>query len=803
MVKNTNQFKSGQESKPKKEKSRDPEKSKIRVPVMLTDGRFARVTGFFIILLTAFLLLAFTSYLLSWRLDSSILDNNDASFIVDSSISVQNWTGKIGAWMAHLFIKRGIGIAAYFILLLIFLAGFRLTTGTRLLPFSKTLRYSVIGMLWISVMLGFALRNDPELLMLGGVFGYQASDWLIGMVGPPGTILLLIFILASFLIIINLVPFLSKKKEQPIQAEEDLKTAMAGNVPKEDFYNTHEFAVNPEPETRRPAHVLEEDDFPEPVTFKETADKGVELTIEETPQEETGNQRGTVSGSLDTPYDPTLDLPHYRYPTLDLLADYPSENVPVSKDELEQNKDRIVETLNNYAIRIDKIKATIGPAVTLYEIIPAPGVRISRIKNLEDDIALSLSAMGIRIIAPIPGKGTIGIEVPNMKPEIVSIKSLLSSEKFRNSTFELPFALGKTISNESFIADLTKMPHILMAGATGQGKSVGLNAILLSLLYKKHPSQIKFVMIDPKKVELTLFSKIERHFLAKLPDSEEAIVTDTRKVVRTLNSLGMEMDHRYELLKDAQVRNIKEYNTKFIARRLNPNEGHHFLPYIVVVVDEFADLIMTAGREIENPLTRLAQLARATGIHLVIATQRPSVNIITGTIKANFPARFAYRVISKVDSRTILDSSGADQLVGKGDMLLSTGSDLIRLQCAFVDTPEVDKVTEFIGSQRGYPDAFNLPEYYDDSDEMEKGEFDPSARDELFEDAARIIVQHQQGSTSLLQRKLKLGYNRAGRIIDQLEAARIVGPFEGSKAREVLVANEMALEQFLRDLYSK
>jgi len=623
------------------------------------------------------------------------------------------------------------------------------------------------------------------------------------MVGPPGTILLLVFILASFLIIINLVPFLSKKKEQPVQAEEDFKTAMAGNVPKEDFYNTHEFAVNPEPETRRPALVLDEDDFPGPVPYKETADKGVELTIEETPQEETGNQRGTVSGSLDTPYDPTLDLPNYRYPTLDLLADYPSENVPVSKDELEQNKDRIVETLNNYAIRIDKIKATIGPAVTLYEIIPAPGVRISRIKNLEDDIALSLSAMGIRIIAPIPGKGTIGIEVPNMKPEIVSIKSLLSSEKFRNSTFELPFALGKTISNESFIADLTKMPHILMAGATGQGKSVGLNAILLSLLYKKHPSQIKFVMIDPKKVELTLFSKIERHFLAKLPDSEEAIVTDTRKVVRTLNSLGMEMDHRYELLKDAQVRNIKEYNTKFIARRLNPNEGHHFLPYIVVVVDEFADLIMTAGREIENPLTRLAQLARATGIHLVIATQRPSVNIITGTIKANFPARFAYRVISKVDSRTILDSSGADQLVGKGDMLLSTGSDLIRLQCAFVDTPEVDRVTEFIGSQRGYPDAFNLPEYYDDTDEMEKGEFDPNARDELFEDAARIIVQHQQGSTSLLQRKLKLGYNRAGRIIDQLEAARIVGPFEGSKAREVLVANEMALEQFLRDLYSK
>jgi len=799
MVKNTNQFKSGQENKPKKEKSLDPERKK-RIPAKLTDGRFARVTGFFILLLAAFLLLAFTSFLLTWQLDSNILDNNDASFIIDSSVNVHNWTGKLGAWMAHLFIKRGIGISAYFILLLLFLAGFRLMTGVRLLPFSKTLRYSILAMLWISVTLGFSLMDDPELSVLGGVFGYEASNWLIGLVGRPGTVLLLVFILVSFLIIINLIPFLTKKKEKQVLSEEAF--AMTGNVPKEDLYNTREFALNPQPETRKPDAEDEMEDFPVS-TLKGTPDKGVELTIEDTPQEEAGNQKGTVTGSLDTPYDPTLDLPHYRYPTLDLLADYPSDTIPVAKEELEQNKDRIVETLNNYAIRIDKIKATIGPAVTLYEIIPAPGVRISRIKNLEDDIALSLSAMGIRIIAPIPGKGTIGIEVPNMKPEIVSIKSLLSSEKFRNSTFELPFALGKTISNESYIADLTKMPHILMAGATGQGKSVGLNAILLSLLYKKHPSQIKFVLIDPKKVELTLFSKIERHFLARLPDSEEAIVTDTRKVVRTLNSLGILMDHRYELFKDAQVRNIKEYNTKFIARKLNPNEGHNFLPYIVVVVDEFADLIMTAGREIENPLTRLAQLARATGIHLVIATQRPSVNIITGTIKANFPARFAYRVISKVDSRTILDTSGADQLVGKGDMLLSTGNDIIRLQCAFVDTPEVDRVTEFIGSQRGYPDAFYLPEYYDDVDEIEKGDFDPNDRDELFEDAARIIVQHQQGSTSLLQRKLKLGYNRAGRIIDQLEAARIVGPFEGSKAREVLVANEMALEQFLRDLYSK
>lgn len=788
----------------KKEKARDPENKKSRIPAMFTDGRFARITGFFILLSGTFLLLAFTSYLTTWKLDSNVLDTHGAGYIFDGSVTVHNWTGKIGAWFAHLFIKRGFGIASFLIIFLMLIGGFRLTTGIRLLPFRKTLRYSVLGMLWISVMLGFSFRNDPELVMLGGVFGYESSLWFISMIGTPGTVLMLVFTLISFLIIINLIPVLFKKKEIPAaSADENItEPAAAGNIPKEDVYNTHEFALDPQPSTRRAERKEEEEDFPvSPV--KAASDNSIELTIEETPQEQQGNQKGAVTGSLDTPYDPTLDLPDYRYPTLDLLSDYTSDMVPVSKDELEQNKDRIVETLNNYAIRIDKIKATIGPAVTLYEIIPAPGVRIAKIKNLEDDIALSLSALGIRIIAPIPGKGTIGIEVPNMKPEIVSIKSLLSSDKFRNTTFDLPIALGKTISNESYIVDLTKMPHILMAGATGQGKSVGLNAILLSLLYKKHPSQIKFVMVDPKKVELTLFHKIERHFLARLPDSEEAIITDTRKVVRTLNSLGLEMDHRYELLKDAQVRNIKEYNAKFIGRSLNPNEGHHFMPYIVVVVDEFADLIMTAGREIENPLTRLAQLARATGIHLVIATQRPSVNIITGTIKANFPARFAYRVISKIDSRTILDSSGADQLVGKGDMLISTGNDLTRVQCAFVDTPEVERVTGFIGSQRGYPEAFNLPEYYDETDEQEKGDFDPNARDELFEDAARIIVQHQQGSTSLLQRKLKLGYNRAGRIIDQLEAARIVGPFEGSKAREVLVANEMALEQFLKDLYNK
>lgn len=507
--------------------------------------------------------------------------------------------------------------------------------------------------------------------------------------------------------------------------------------------------------------------------------------------------------SIDEPYDPTLDLPHFVNPGIDLLEEYGSngDKVNVQREELIENKKRIEDTLRNYGIEITRIGATIGPTVTLYEIVPAPGVRISKIKNLEDDIALSLAALGIRIIAPMPGKGTIGIEVPNQKPEIVSMRSILACDKFQNSTFELPVALGKTISNEPYIADLAKMPHLLMAGATGQGKSVGLNAIIASLIYKKHPAYLKFVMIDPKKVELNIYSKIERHYLAKLPDSEEAIITDVRKVVRTLHSLTIEMDNRYDLLKDAQVKNIKEYNAKFISRRLSPLHGHRFLPYIVVVIDEFADLIMTAGKEVEQPIARIAQLARAIGIHLIIATQRPSVNIITGAIKANFPARVAFRVVSKIDSRTILDSGGADQLIGRGDLLMSTGSDIIRLQCAFIDTPEIDRISEFVGAQRAYPDAFHLPECPDEEREAVE-DFNPAERDTLFEDAARVIVQTQQGSTSLIQRKLKLGYNRAGRIIDQLEAAGIVGPFEGSKAREVRVANEIALEQLLKDLDS-
>ncbi len=497
-------------------------------------------------------------------------------------------------------------------------------------------------------------------------------------------------------------------------------------------------------------------------------------------------------------YDPTLDLSTYTLPSSELLNAYGNSGITVNKEELELNKNRILDTLKNYSIEISKIKATIGPTVTLYEIIPAPGVRISKIKNLEDDIALSLSALGIRIIAPIPGKGTIGIEVPNSKPETVSMRSLIVSEKFQNTDMELPIALGKTITNETFITDLTKMPHLLMAGATGQGKSVGLNAILVSILYKKHPAQVKFVLVDPKKVELTLFNKIERHFLAKLPDSEEAIITDNKKVVHTLNSLCIEMDNRYELLKEAEVRNIKEYNAKFVQRKLNPDKGHKYLPYIVLVVDEFADLIMTAGKEVETPIARLAQLARAIGIHLIIATQRPSVNIITGTIKANFPARIAFRVTSKIDSRTILDAGGADQLIGRGDMLLSTGNDLVRIQCGFVDTPEVEEICNHIGSQRGYSDAFLLPEFVDESSDDGSG-IDIGDRDDLFDEAARTVVNTQQGSASMLQRKLKLGYNRAGRIVDQLEAAGIIGPFKGSKAREVLFKDLESLEQFLKN----
>jgi S-DNA-T family DNA segregation ATPase FtsK/SpoIIIE len=676
----------------------------------------------------------------------------------------------------------------------------------RILSVWKLFQVMLMGFFWLPLFMGMLFPSHPD-NVLGGLLGFKLNTWLIKYIGMLGLILLIIFIPAILILIHYKFSFKRKAKKKSEQEDKDAEneSASRNSLRPEDKYNTVEFSVEDESPAKKKAvlEASEEEKAEESNTDdseKEDA-TSLELTIEKPKQETKAKVIPGEHKGLDTEFDPTLDLPDFKFPTLDLLNRY-DEDVKVDRDELEANKHKIVDTLEHYNISITKIKATIGPTVTLYEIVPAPGVRIAKIRNLEDDIALSLSAMGIRIIAPIPGKGTVGIEVPNKNPSIVSMRSILESEKFQHSNMELPLGLGKTIANESYVVDLAKMPHILMAGATGQGKSVGLNAIIASLLYKKHPAELKFVMVDPKKVELTLYSRIERHYLAKLPDSEEAIITDTRKVVRTLNSLSIEMDNRYELLKDAQVRNIKEYNLKFKARKLNPNHGHRFMPYIVLVVDEFADLIMTAGKEVESPITRLAQLARAVGIHLIIATQRPSVNIITGTIKANFPARIAYRVISKIDSRTILDTGGADQLVGRGDMLMSTGSDLIRLQCAFIDTDEVEKVTDYIGQQRAYPDALHLPEYFDEETEA-PGPIDMNERDELFEDAARIIVQTQQGSTSLLQRKLKLGYNRAGRIIDQLEAAGIVGPFEGSKAREVRVANEMALEQFLKDLESR
>ncbi|MEI6174246.1 MAG: DNA translocase FtsK [Bacteroidota bacterium] len=765
-----------------------------------------RILGLFFLLVSFFLLFSFNSYLLTWRSDFSFTDSvfKHFSFNVffDNKQPVENWMGKIGALTGYLFLSKWFGIASYCIIVILFNTGMMQFFHIRILPILKTLEYGFYIIIWLPVVMGLVAPGND---LYTGVYGFQMNLWLVDFLGTSGLAMLLGFTGLSFLILAFNIPFrwfkAKKQKNIPVSdsVNEDLPEP---ETPESEIGAEPVIPVNYMKEPMDPQPTEIDLEIPPAVEPAPETHSDIELLIEN-PVEEPHEVGKIEHQTLDTRYDPTLDLANYKYPPIDLLSDYGGDSVNVRKEELEANKDKIVQTLSNYDIKIAKIKATIGPAVTLYEIVPEAGVRISRIKNLEDDIALSLAAMGIRIIAPIPGKGTIGIEVPNQNPEIVSIKSLLATDKFKSTTYELPFVLGKTISNETFIADLAKMPHLLMAGATGQGKSVGLNTIITSLLYKKHPSQVKFVMIDPKKVELTLYTKIERHFLAKLPDAEEAIITDTKKVIRTLNSLNIEMDSRYDLLRDAQVRNIKEYNEKFLSRKLNPNDGHQFLPYIVIVIDEFADLIMTAGREIETPLTRLAQLARATGIHLIIATQRPSVNIITGTIKANFPARIAFRVISKIDSRTILDSSGADQLIGRGDMLLSTGSDLIRLQCAFVDTPEIDRLTEFIGSQRGYPEAFSLPEYYDEESGSSTKEFNANEKDDFFGEAARLVVQHQHGSTSLIQRKLKLGYNRAGRIIDQLESAGIVGPFEGSKAREVRYKDLASLEEYLSILGQK
>ena len=780
----------------------------------LKDPRFLRSIGLVFLITGIYLFLAITTYIVNWF---SADIGNQATTIAefkDHTEIVSNWTGWLGSYLASYIVYKGIGVGSILISIIFVALGLRLLINVKMFGLWRWFELLIISFIWLPVTLSLIFSNHPENL-LGGLAGHQLNIWFLAYLGKAGLILLIILIPVIFALIDFKFQFKPRTKKNKEKADNS-SSSTPRKTPKDEIYNTVEFAVDDNEEEEITTKnsksntgnnfKVEEDisiqeeiisSTPEPIEENDE----VELTIEQ-PKEEKKVDTNPVPGEhfgIDTEFDPTLDLADFKYPPLDLLEDYDVSNVLVTKEELEINKNRIVDTLKQYSITIVKIKATIGPTVTLYEVVPAPGIRIAKIKNLEDDIALSLSAIGIRIIAPIPGKGTVGIEVPNQNPNIVSIKSILGSEKFRNSKFDLPFGIGKTISNESYVVDLAKMPHLLMAGATGQGKSVGLNAIIASLLYSKHPAELKFILVDPKKVELNLYSRIERHYLAKLPDSEEAIITDTRKVVRTLNSLSIEMDNRYELLKDAQVRNIKEYNAKFVGRKLNPLHGHRYLPYLVLVIDEFADLIMTAGKEVEAPVTRLAQLARAIGIHLIIATQRPSVNIITGTIKANFPARIAFRVITKIDSRTILDTSGADQLIGRGDMLFSTGSDVVRLQCAFIDTPEVERLTSFIGSQRAYPDALHLPEFKDEEAEQ-KAEYDPKERDELFEDAALIIVQTQQGSTSLLQRKLKLGYNRAGRIIDQLEAAGIVGPFEGSKAREVRVGSEMALEQFLKDL---
>jgi len=794
-----------------------------RIAALAGDDRLHKLAGLALLLFSIFLLIAFTSFLVTWKADQDKVNGSWLFLLTHPEIQVENWLGKTGAILSFQFINNWFGISSFAFVLLSFISGFRILFEITLLPFRKTFIYSLTCLLFASSVLGFVFIGHSNLLFLGGAFGFEVSRWLTGIFGIVGTALILIFTAAAFAAIAFNVSFrIPARAIAPDTSTPDKKEILAeienaqGNhfiIPEDELnepVQAEEIPVQADniieltvrqtaPEEKKPNKELTLETSPLPDEPAAVPHKVVPLAIENVPEANAiMDEVETILGETLGDYDPTLDLSSYQFPDSDLLENYDSKkslNHEELRAELESNKDRIVQTLGHYNIGIDKIKATVGPTVTLFEIIPQAGIKISKIKNLEDDIALSLAALGIRIIAPMPGKGTIGIEVPNQKPEVVSMKSVLVSERFISNDYDLPIGLGKTISNEVFVADLAKMPHLLMAGATGQGKSVGLNAVLVSLLYKKHPSQVKFVLVDPKKVELTLFKKIERHFLAKLPGEEDAIITDTKKVVNTLNSLCIEMDQRYDLLKEAQVRNIREYNAKFVSRRLNPNNGHRFLPFIVLVVDEFADLIMTAGKEIETPIARLAQLARAIGIHLIIATQRPSVNIITGTIKANFPARLAFRVSSKIDSRTILDTGGADQLIGRGDMLFSTGADLIRLQCAFVDTPEVEKITDFIGSQRGYPDAFLLPEYVG---EAEKGlEMDAGDRDPLFEDAARIVVMHQQGSASLLQRKLKLGYNRAGRLVDQLEAAGIIGPFEGSKAREVRVKDEMSLEQYL------
>ena len=837
--------KAGQASKSKKKK---PSRLKLRLQAFagfIKDPRVQAVIGTLTLSSSLFLTLALISGLFTGAADY-VLVSEGLKTTGDAALRepFQNWLGGVGAYFAFWLGRQGFGLGSIAIPVVLGLFAIPMLTQRPIPSRAKWIRFSIFWLVFTSWVGGY-------IATLSGNWGNSAWDHWIGATGRFSTDLGLLYLgtLGSGLVLVTVICAIAIFYLQPqlqhvprfsldgIKAwfiSEDgeagvWKPTASGEHPEQDFESKTDQgfelpAENPEQDTEPWESDSDEalDDLLEELT-NETEDP---LPPTPPPAPEPEPATATIEPSSDSDvafavkiadqevqlsddeidkkvqdfgeYDPTLDLSRFELPNLDLLVQHGDGKVQVSEAELDANKKRIINTLLNFSIEVSSITAEVGPTVTLYEIVPAPGIRISKIKNLEDDIALSLAALGIRIIAPIPGRGTIGIEVPNSNPDVVSMRALIASDKFNNSKAALPIAIGKTISNETYVFDLAKMPHLLMAGATGQGKSVGLNAMLVSLLYRKHPGQLKFVLVDPKKVELTLFNHIERHYLAKLPDSEEAIITDTSKVVATLNSLCIEMDQRYDLLKNAQCRNISEYNAKFIRRRLNPEEGHRYLPYIVLVVDEFADLIMTAGKEVETPIARLAQLARAIGIHLIIATQRPSVNIITGTIKANFPARIAFRVTSKIDSRTILDAGGADQLIGRGDMLMSTGNDLIRIQCGFVDTPEVEAICEFIGSQQGYPDAFILPEYTEDGGSGETGHLSDDERDDMFADAARVIVMHQQGSTSLLQRKLKIGYNRAGRIIDQLEDAGVIGPFEGSKARKVLIPDEISLEQMLQ-----
>ncbi|MBS1730846.1 MAG: DNA translocase FtsK [Bacteroidetes bacterium] len=803
--------------------------SKVTMKEVVRDERTHKILGAVSILVSLFLFIAFTSYLFTWQNDQSLVFQSGSGIFSTDGVKVHNLLGVLGAYSSYSLIDNGFGVASFLISTFFFVWGINLLFGKKVFNTGRNIKYVIGGLLVLSLTLAFIFQNST--FSWGGAVGNMMSAWLIKILGNWGTGILLVVVFGSYLIWqFNPTFKLPEKKEKGLLEEEPaLKTneffdeedvhhlmplmksdVESENLPPQPMKKNVAVKMPVQDHTDQDDLLditltekdIAPDESPTIVELKTTPDSkpvkdiaSPDLEIKDTSEvEETTTENVTVQKD----YEPTLDLRDYQYPSLELLETHGSEKIVHDPNELEANKNQILNTLKNYDIHIQRISATVGPTVTLYEIVPAPGIRISKIKNLEDDIALSLAALGIRIIAPIPGKGTIGIEVPNVRKSIVSMKTLLSSEKFQNNTFSLPIAIGKKIDNENFIVDLASMPHLLMAGATGQGKSVGINTILVSLLYKKHPSQLKLVLVDPKKVELSLYRVIEKHFLAKLPGEEESIITDTKKVVYTLNALCIEMDNRYDLLKEAGCRNIREYNEKFIKRKLNPLKGHQFLPFIVLVVDEFADLIMTAGKEIELPIARLAQLARAVGIHLIIATQRPSVNIITGTIKANFPARIAFKVSSKIDSRTILDVGGAEQLIGKGDMLISYNGDITRLQCAFVDTPEVENLCEFIGDQRGYPDAFLLPEYVDEK-ELEGKDVDMGDRDALFEDAARLIVQNQIGSTSLLQRRMKLGYNRAGRLMDQLEIAGIVGKNQGSKAREVLIHSENELQEILNN----